>query len=113
MDKARLIAKIAHENKGENIVLMDMRGVSTMCDWFVLVSATSSRRIKSIASTIQKELSETRVRPLSVEGRENPYWVLLDYEDVVVHIFHEQIRDFYAIDRLWSEAPKERYIKDA
>ena len=107
-DKAQLIAESAAEKKGHDIVLMDMSRVSTLCDWFVLVSASSSRRVNTISRAIQEKLSKIRVRPLHIEGKTNPYWVLLDYEDVVVHVFYGDIREFYGLERLWSDAPRER-----
>ncbi|MGB2600451.1 MAG: ribosome silencing factor [Candidatus Omnitrophota bacterium] len=109
LSKARLIAQVAAEKKGENIVIMDMQKISTMCDWFVLVSASSSRRINAISNTIQRKLSKEGISPARVEGKQSQYWVLLDFEDVVVHVFYEQIRDFYGLERLWSEAPIERF----
>lgn len=109
LSKARLIAQVAAEKKGENIAIMDMRKISTMCDWFVLVSASSSRRINAISKTIQRKLSKEGISPARVEGKQNQYWVLLDFGDVVVHVFYEQIRDFYGLERLWSEAPIERF----
>ena len=108
-DKAQFIAQLAVEKKGEDIVLMDMRNLSTMFDWFMLVSASSSRRVKAIAKAIEKGLGEQKCSPLHVEGTSNPYWVLLDYEDVVVHVFYKEIRDFYGLERLWSEAPREYF----
>ncbi len=109
LDKAKFIAQLAVEKKGEDIVLMDMRGISTMCDWFVLVSASSSRRINAISNTIQRRLSKEHIFPLHVEGKHNSYWILLDYGDVVVHVFYSQIREFYGLERLWSDAPIERF----
>lgn len=109
LDKARLIAHLAAEKKGEDIILMDMRGLSSIFDWFVLVSASSSRRIGAISRAIQEKLSKTHILPLHVEGRRNPYWVLLDYDDVVVHVFNKEIRDFYGLERLWSDVPVERF----
>lgn len=109
LDKAKLIAQVAAEKKGEDIILMDMRDLSTICDWFVLVSASSSRGINAISKDIQKKLAKEHVSLLHLEGKQNPYWVLLDYEDVVVHIFHDEIRDFYGLERLWSDAPQERF----
>jgi ribosome-associated protein len=109
-DKAQLIAASAADKKGENITIMDMRGVSSMCDWFVLVTASSSRRINTISKAIQEKLSkEEKISPLHIEGKTNPYWTLLDYGDVVVHVFYDQIRDFYGLERLWSDAPRERF----
>ncbi len=106
LDKAKLIARLAADKKGEDIVLLDMTNQSAMCDWFVIVSASSSRRIGAISEEIQYKLSRDRVFPLHVEGRSSPYWVLMDYVDVVVHIFHSEMRGFYGLERLWSEAPK-------
>ena len=108
LEKAKQIAKYAAEKKGENIILMDMRNALMMCDWFVLVTASSSRRLNAISNTIQDEMSKKRVFPAHVEGKNNPYWVLLDFQDVVVHLFHESIRDFYGLERLWSDVPVER-----
>ena len=108
-DKAQLIAESAAEKKGHDIVLMDMSRISTLCDWFVVVSASSSRRVNAISRAIQEKLSKNHVRPLHIEGRHNPYWVLLDYEDVVAHIFYGDIREFYGLERLWSDAPRERF----
>ncbi|RKY42984.1 MAG: ribosome silencing factor [Candidatus Makaraimicrobium thalassicum] len=109
LDKAKSIAQLAAEKKGEDIVLMDMRNISTMFDWFVLITASSYRRINAISQTIQKNLSKERISALHVEGKQNPYWVLLDYEDVVVHVFYKEIREFYGLEQLWSEAPIERF----
>ncbi len=80
-----------------------------MCDWLVVVSASSSRRIKAIANSVQEGMAKENVRPLHVEGKNNPYWTLLDYGDVVVHVFNEDIREFYGLERLWSDAPRERF----
>ena len=106
LDKAKLIAKLAADKKGEDIVLLDMTNQSAMCDWFVIVSASSSRRMGGISEDIQRKLSRDRIFPLHVEGSNSPYWVLLDYEDVVVHVFHSEMRGFYGLERLWSEAPQ-------
>jgi ribosome-associated protein len=107
-EKARLIVSAAREKKGEDIVLMDMTGQSAICDWFVLVSAGSSRQINAISEEIQKRLRADKIFPLSIEGRSSLYWVLLDYEDVVVYIFSEEMRGFYGLEHLWADAPVER-----
>ncbi len=107
IEKARLIARAAGDKKGEDIVIMDMTGQSGICDWFVLVSAGSSRRIKAISDEVQKRLGERKVFPINVEGKGGLNWVLLDYVDVVVHIFSQDVREFYGLERLWSDAPRE------
>ncbi|MFH1305805.1 MAG: ribosome silencing factor [Candidatus Omnitrophota bacterium] len=109
LNKARAIAYLAAEKKGDDIVLMDMRGVSTAFDWFVLISASSSRKIGAISDTIQKNFSQKGVFPLCVEGKNASGWMLVDYGDVVVHVFHEDIRAFYGLERLWADVPTERF----
>lgn len=105
--KALFIASIAQDKKGSDIVLLDLRKISNFCDWFVVLSASSTRRVQAIAASVQKALLEKDVHPLHVEGRHNQYWVLLDYGDVVVHIFYKDVRDFYGLERLWRDAPQE------
>lgn len=109
IEKARLIAQFAAEKKGEDIVLMEMRNISTMYEWFVLISGSSSRRINAISNTIQRKLAKERIFSLHIEGKQDAHWVLLDYNDVIVHIFHNQIREFYGLERLWSDARIERF----
>ena len=82
---------------------MDMKDISIMCDWFVLVSASSSRRLNTISNTIKRQLSKGGVDLLHIEGKQNPYWALLDFGDVVVHVFHKEVRDFYGLEQLWSD----------
>lgn len=108
-EKARRIAHYAAERKGDRIVLLDLRKLSSMCDWLVLTSATSSRRIRAIADSVYEGMSKEKVRPIHIEGRDNVSWTLLDYGDVIVHIFDENIREFYGLERLWSDAPRERF----
>jgi len=79
-----------------------------MCDWFVLISASSSRRVATIASTIRRTLSKKKISPLHVEGKQDPLWALLDYGDVVAHVFYREVRDFYGLERLWSNAKIKR-----
>ena len=107
LPKPITIAEIASEKKGQDIVLMDMRKVSNVCDWFVIISAGSTRAIKALARAIDKGLSQKKVKSLRIEGRNDPFWVLLDYGDTVVHIFHKDMREFYGLERLWSDAPME------
>jgi len=111
-ETALLVAEVAAEKKGRNIVLLDMRGLTMVCDWFVLVSAGSTRMVKAISRAIDKGLSAKKISPLNVQGRQNPHWVLMDYGNVVVHIFYSRIRDFYELEQLWSDAPREHFNSD-
>jgi len=112
-ETALLISKLAFEKKGRNIVIMDMRGVTMVCDWFVLISAGSLRMIKAISKTIDKGLSAKKISPLNVHGRQNQYWTLMDYGSVVVHIFDDKVREFYELERLWSDAPRHHFDENA
>lgn len=86
---------------------MDLRKAAVFCDFFVIVSASSNRRVRAIADSIIESLKKHGVKKHHVEGEKDALWVLLDYGDVVAHIFYKEVRDFYDIERLWQDAPKE------
>jgi ribosome-associated protein len=103
---ARIVVDLASDKKGENIVLMDMRPVSPIADYFVIISGTSDRQLKAIIDHIELELKrQYEVRPWRVEGEASNGWVLIDYGDVVVHVFLPQRRAYYDLEGLWREAP--------
>ena len=108
-EKANLIAKAAFDKKAEDIVIMDMRAVSNVTDYFVLCSAPSARRAQTIAHGVKEALIVKGIRNWHTEGKKEAFWVLIDYGDVIVHIFHERMREFYNLERLWHDAPKERF----
>ena len=83
-----------------------MSAISTYCDAFVICHGTNRRQVRAIAEGIQENLRERGVRPLGVEGMEASRWVLLDFGDVVVHVFDEPLRGFYDLDGLWGDAPR-------
>ncbi len=92
--------------KAKNLVVMNVREISFFTDYFVICSGASDRQVQAIALAIQEKMKKNGVLPLGVEGEKNGQWVLMDYNDVVVHIFYEPVREFYGIERLWTEAPK-------
>jgi ribosome-associated protein len=106
IDLARTIVDLASDKKGENVVLMDMRQVSPVTDYFVIVSAGSDRQLKAIIEYVAEE-TKTRhdIRPWRVEGESAGGWVLMDYGDVVVHAFLPEKRSYYDLEGLWREAP--------
>lgn len=83
--------------------------MSSVCDWFVIASGTSTTHVRAIADNIVKKLKIKRQNPWHLEGRREASWILLDYGDVVCHIFLEETRSFYDLEKLWSDAPQERY----
>ena len=103
-EKALLSAKAAQEKQGEDIVILNVGGLTTLADFFVLCSAGSPRQALAIMGAIEKSLSGNRQLPLSVEGRESALWILMDYNEVIVHIFRREAREFYNLERLWGDA---------
>ncbi len=77
-----------------------------MADFFVLCSAESQRQVLAITDAIDEGLSSQGINPLSVEGRENALWILMDYSDIIVHIFKREVREFYDLERLWGDAKR-------
>ena len=96
---------LAADRKGVDMMVMDLRGISNATDFFLLVSGTSDMHVRSIAEHIIEELKKEDVRPSHVEGLRTGRWVLLDYIDFVVHVFHPAAREFYQLERLWGDAP--------
>ena len=88
---------------------MDMRVVSNITDYFVICSAPSTRRGETIAEGIEETLGAKGVRHWHIEGKREALWVLIDYGDVIAHIFYEDLREFYDLERLWRDAPKEYF----
>ncbi|HEX2167749.1 MAG TPA: ribosome silencing factor [Longimicrobiales bacterium] len=97
--------ELAADRKGVDMLVMDLRGISNATDFFLLVSGTSDMHARSIAENIIEELKKEDVRPSHVEGLRTGRWVLIDYIDFVVHVFHPAAREFYQLERLWGDAP--------
>ena len=100
------IAELAQERKAHDIVVLDLRGISSAADHFVLASGRSDTQVKAIADNIIDEMKKEGQRPAHVEGLQGGRWVLVDFIDVVVHVFHPQARDFYQLENLWGDAPR-------
>jgi len=104
--KLLLIKKAIEEKKGRDIKIYDLRNYTTICDCFVICSTDIPLQSRAVADEIHKVMAEHGFHPLSVEGYENSDWLLMDYGDVIVHIFTEDARLFYDLDRLWADAPE-------
>lgn len=92
--------------KGENITILDLREIeNTVCDYFIICDGNSNTQVNAISSSIQKKVSKTlKDKPWHVEGESNAEWILIDYVDVVVHVFQKEIREFYNLEGLWGDA---------
>jgi len=92
--------------KAKNLVLLDVRGLSSVGDFLIICSGRSNRQVSGIAEFIQMDLKSKGIRPLSVEGQKEGHWVLLDYGHVILHVFYEPLRDFYDLESLWIDAQR-------
>ncbi|HOC09573.1 MAG TPA: ribosome silencing factor [Bacillota bacterium] len=101
---ARIIAEAAAAKKALDITVLDIRDVSILADYFVICSGSSSTQVKSIADEIKKRMREIGYVLDHVEGYKEEKWILLDYLDVVVHVFHAREREFYNLEKLWGDA---------
>ena len=94
--------------KALDLVILDVRQLTSITDAFIICSGRSNRQVTAIAEYIQVSLKEKGIKPLSVEGKREGHWVLLDYGHVIIHIFYEPVRDFYDLEDLWIDAEKIR-----
>jgi len=106
-ETALLAVDYALDKKGIDLKLLDVRGISTLTDYLLLVSGRSDRQVQAIAENIKTELKDQHdIFPLAIEGMDKGRWVLIDYGEIMVHVFQQPVREFYDLEGLWSEAPE-------
>jgi ribosome-associated protein len=105
-DKALLLTRFALEKKARDLVVLEVRELTSIADYFIICSGSSDRQVQSIAQGMEENLSEAGHSPFSVEGANRGHWVLMDFSDVIVHIFYEPVREFYDLEGLWGHAPR-------
>ncbi len=103
-EKAEAIVQAVQDRRGLDIVLLDMRPVTTICDYFVICHGRSPQHLAAIAEEVQQQMEKLGIRPGHVEGSREGRWILIDYLHVVVHIFSEETRQTYDLQRLWADA---------
>ncbi len=110
MTSTELMGKIVHlldAKKAQDIEVLDIRELTTMADYFVICTGSSTTQIKALSDELDEKLSrEDGIRPLGKEGFSTAYWILMDYDSVIVHIFSGETREFYSIEHLWSDAKR-------
>jgi ribosome-associated protein len=105
-EKALLLTRFALDKKACDLVVLDVREHTSIADYFIVCSGRSDRQVQSIAQGIEEAAAEEGLRPYAVEGTQRGHWALIDFSDVIVHVFYEPVREFYDLDGLWSHAPK-------
>ncbi|MCL5020176.1 MAG: ribosome silencing factor [Bacteroidetes bacterium] len=100
----RQIAELTLSRKAKDVVIMDLKKVTTMADYFVVCTGESETQVRAIADAVMEGMTKAGEKPWHSEGLQNLQWVLLDYVDVVVHVFHKDARAFYGLEKLWGDA---------
>ena len=103
-EKALLSTRFALDKKACDLVVLDVREHTSIADYFILCSGRSDRQVQSIAQGIEDNAAEEGIRPFAVEGTQRGHWALIDFSDVIVHVFYEPVREFYDLDGLWGHA---------
>lgn len=109
-EKTNLCTEAALEKKAHGLVVLDVRTRSDIADYFMICSGTSARQVQAIADAIDEKLEQAGISALGKEGYAEARWILLDLEDLLVHIFHEEARNYYDLERLWGDVPKVKSI---
>ncbi len=110
LEDAQLCSEAADNKKAFDIIILDLRGLTYITDYFVICSGSNTTQVSAISDWIGQTLAKTGVHPSHIEGQAESNWVLMDYGDVVVHIFDEQTRAYYALEKLWGDAAKVPFI---
>lgn len=106
LEIARKARAVLEDRKGEDIVLLDVRGLCSVTDSFLVVSGTSSPHVKALSGEVQRVLKQEGLQNYRKSGTPDSGWVVLDYVDIVIHVFSREARAFYAIEDLWEQAPR-------
>ena len=112
LEIAEIGAEAAVDRKANDVAILDLRGLSSVADFFVVCSGNSDTHAEGIANIIKEKLDEHSVKLWHREGGRRASWILLDYIDVIVHIFTEDAREFYGLERLWGDAPRTEYDEE-
>ena len=106
-DKLRIIKDSCKEKKGIDIKVLYIKGLSSIADYFVIVSGNSVRQVSALADEIEEKMDEKGINLENIDGKTTSRWILLDYGDIIVHVFHKDEREYYDIERLWSKEEEE------
>lgn len=111
-DKALLCLELIKERKAVNPVLFELQELTSIADYFLVAGGNSTRQVKAISQHLYKRMRDKGFKSYGIEGEQEGQWILMDYSDIVIHIFYEPIREFYDLEGLWVEAPRVRHDKE-
>jgi len=106
LEVATILCEAALEKKAEDVVLLDVKKISGFADYFLIMNGRSTRHVQGLASALDQKMSRKRLSSIKAEGLEEGHWVLLDFDDVIVHIFYYEERPVYDLEGLWHDAPR-------
>lgn len=106
LEKAKKIVAVLDSKKAKDIKLLEIKDLSSLGDYFIIASGGSTTQVKSLSDEVEDAMTKSGEEPNRVEGHQSAQWILLDYYDVMVHIFQEETRNFYNLERLWCDAPQ-------
>lgn len=115
VDKRRLPAGVrvsvraSQAKKGEGLLVIDLRGIASFTDFFIIMHGNSTRQNIALYENIKEELKRKNIESLSIEGKEHGEWILMDYGSFIVHVFSERAREYYSLEKLWGDAPRISY----
>jgi len=111
-EKIALIARYAEEKKAKDILMIELKGLTDIADYFVIASGASERHVKTIVEYIETSVNKNGILPYSVEGYNEGRWVIIDYRNIIVHVFLEHLRELYDLESLWIEAKRYTMTKE-
>ena len=105
-EKAIKAAIVANEKKAYDTLILELKGLTVIADYFVICSGESTTQVRAICAHIESEFKKNAIRPLSIEGLGYAHWVLMDYGEVIVHVFEKETREYYELEKFWLDAPR-------
>ena len=106
LDMTRIAVKALEEKKAKDPIVLDIHEISTIADYFVIASGSNPNQMHAMQDAIEEELTKAGVHPKQIEGNRNASWILMDYQDLIIHLFSEEDRSFYDLERIWSDGKR-------
>ena len=106
LEKSAFCARLANDKQAKDLIILELKQMSCLADYFIICTGTSNRHVQALANHIQASLKEIGIHALGIEGVREGKWVLLDFDDVIIHVFMEEERQFYDLENLWVECPR-------